>query len=64
MENVVAMDYFTVAIVLYLIGATTLAWPKATELAAHYAGTFCAAVASGLVAYSALAYMGCVFPAY
>ena len=59
MENVVAMDYFTVAIVLYLIGATTLAWPKATELAAHYAGTFCAAVASGLVAYSALAYMTC-----
>lgn len=55
--NGVAMSYFTLAMVLYLVGATTIAWPKATEMAAHYVGTLCAAVASGLVAVSSFVYL-------
>lgn len=51
------MDLFLIAMVLYLVGASAMIWPRPMEMAAHYVGTVCAAVASGIVAMIALFFL-------
>lgn len=51
------MDLFFIAMVLYLIGASAMIWPRPMEMAAHYVGTLCAAAASGMVALISLLFL-------
>lgn len=51
------MELLLSSLVLYLVGTLTIIWPKKLELGAHYIGMLCAAVASGMVAVSAVRYL-------
>lgn len=51
------MDLFVIAMVLYLVGASAMIWPRPLEMAAHYVGTLCAAAASAMVALIALLFL-------
>lgn len=51
------MDVLLCSLLVFLLGTLTIVWPKRLELAAHYAGMLCAAVASGMTAFSGLRYL-------
>ncbi len=55
------MDFMMISLLIYLLGTLTIVFPKRIELFAHYLGMICAALGSGLVAYSALNYL--LYPA-
>lgn len=51
------MDVLLCSLLVYLLGALTIVWPKRLELAAHYTGCLCAAAASGMAAFSGVRYL-------
>ncbi len=51
------MNVLLGSLLVYLVGALTIIWPKKLELTAHYAGMLCAVAASGMTAFSGIAYL-------
>lgn len=51
------MDVLLGSLALYLLGTLTIIWPKKLELGAHYFGTLCAIVASGMLASTSIGYL-------
>lgn len=51
------MDLLLCSLLIYLLGTMTIIWPHKLEMAAHYAGTACAIIASGMVAVISICYL-------
>ena len=51
------MDLLLCSLLIYLLGTITIIWPHKLEMAAHYAGTACAIIASGMVAVISICYL-------